>query len=187
MDLIHDTLPTWDITKYTINPDGSLDVHENMDFYKLDFHIPTLPFKLNVVNGNFNADTIGLKSLVNMPHTVNGNFSISSNYISSLEGCPTKINGNFDFADNDVRSLPPNLEVIVSGAINIERNKFPDIFKKPLCDDINSFDDDVDEYDYEAIGLIFKYQRHYEVWSEDGSLNVDNYHTLIQEIKDGLR
>ena len=69
---IHDICEKYDITNYTINPDGSIDV-----------------------DGNVNLSYMGLTKIPIKFNKVSGYFDCSYNFITSLEGCPREVVGNF--------------------------------------------------------------------------------------------
>ncbi len=169
-----------DISKYTINSDGSIDVDQNViiDFNRVD----GLPHKFNIINGDFITDHNELTNMDNMPNIVNGDFSIAINNITSLEGCPKYIKGDFSFNNNYGLSSTyvGNYDVIVDGEFFAYDCGFEDEFEKVI---INQEDGQTEN---EKLRIIFKYQRHFEIWVKSESLKIDNFNDLLQEINDGL-
>ena len=92
--------------KHAINSDGSVDIHENVKVtghscekrYKSLFPMSVLPFKFNVVQGDFIANSNELESLVNFPKRVEGKLHIPAvGPLMDLEGCPEYVGGDFSF------------------------------------------------------------------------------------------
>jgi len=91
-----------DIMDYTINPDGSIDVDDNV--FLLD-DLKRLPVKFNKINGWFNCSYNKLKSLEGSPLEVSGNFSCHSNELTSFEYSPKIIRGYFNCNSNNIKSF----------------------------------------------------------------------------------
>jgi hypothetical protein len=187
-----------EITNYTINSDGSVDIQGDIsiDSETMDNQLQ-FPIKLNIVDGNMIIQNAGITSLINMPHTVNGNFQASNCDLISLEGCPKIIKGDFDFTNNSVSSFwVGNYDVYVGGDIYTSSNDFKpfNIFMQFLCG-FNEEDYDDDPYndwgdvecDVEVAKVILSYQRHFEIWDTPETLNEKNFKELIDEFNDGLR
>ena len=92
--------------KHTINSDGSIDIHERVEVsrhtckevYKSLFPLTVLPFKFNVVQGDFIAHSNELESLVNFPKRVEGKLHMPCvGPLTDLEGCPEYVGGDFSF------------------------------------------------------------------------------------------
>ena len=176
----------YNITKYLINLDGSIDINQNVNINYA--RIKELPIKINEVNGDFEINNCMLKSLVNMPNTINGDFSVRQNSLRSLEGCPRIVTGDFDIEGNYLTSTyVGDYDVLIKGeVIYLHNNEFSRSFLNEI-ENINELYEDTGMYDISVVKLIFKYQRHFEIWDNDHeSLNKKNYYELIAEIKDGL-
>lgn len=169
-----------DISKYTINSDGSLDVHQDViiDFNRVD----GLPYKFNVINGDFTSDHNELTNMDNMPVTVNGDFSIATNDITSLEGCPRYIKGDFSFNNNFGLSSTyvGDYDVIVDGDFFVYDTGLPQEF----MDEVENSDNG--QSDTNKLRMIFKYQRHFNIWNADNTLDIPCFQELLDEINDGL-
>ena len=99
---IHDICEKYDITNYTINPDGSIDVHNSVD---LNGKVLTkIPIKFNNVYGNFDCSYNNLTSLENSPKWIKVSFFCIENSLTSLEGCPIS-DMHYYFGDNPLESL----------------------------------------------------------------------------------
>jgi hypothetical protein len=88
----------YDITNYTINEDGSIDVdgYVNLSHKKLT----ELPLKFRNVSGDFYCSYNQLNSLEGSPQSVGGTFYCNHNQLISLDGCPKSIGRHF-FCDNN--------------------------------------------------------------------------------------
>ena len=71
-----------------------------------------LPFKFNVVSGDFTFEDNKLTSLEGAPQKVGGSFSCAGNKLTSLEGGPKEVPGYFfcydnpgNFTEEDVRKV----------------------------------------------------------------------------------
>jgi len=113
----------YNIGNYKFNPDGTLDVFENV--YLVSKHLTELPFNFGKIFGFFDCSHNFLTSLKGFPEIVNGDFDCSFNSLTSLEGSPKIVNGDFDCYNNDLTSLNGlNLDGI-SGKIILKSN--PDL------------------------------------------------------------
>jgi len=179
------------IYNYTINSDGSIDVIGHVDLSNSSLN--KIPIKFNKVSGDFNCMRNNLKSLVNAPIQVGGSFSCRENKIKSLMGSPRTVGGNFICSDNKITDLNgapgeiggqfiafhTNLKSTYSGETDIVSNG--DIYingnlalEKKITENLKH------------IKLILKYQRHFFIWNDDHTLNVDNFNDLLADINDGL-
>lgn len=183
IDAIQEWCTEYGIKKYDINSDGTINIHENVHL----FDVP--PVKINIVNGHLSANRIGFNSFENMPNIVNGNFSISNNYLTSLNGCPRYIDGDFHFSNNNLKTLKvDDYDVIVKGEIKCNHNNFPLEFLRLVSGyNMNQDGYPIGEivYNSDLLRMILKYQRHYEIWNDNG-LNKNNFLEFLDEVKDGL-
>lgn len=74
----------YNIKKYTINDDGTVDVDGDVDLFNNG--LTELPFKFGKVTGYFNCGLNKLTSLVGSPKYVGGYFSCYNNKLKTLEG-----------------------------------------------------------------------------------------------------
>ncbi|MCK9471983.1 MAG: hypothetical protein M0Q88_09555 [Bacilli bacterium] len=93
----------YNITNYTINNDGSIDVDGNV--YLKRNNLRELPLKFRNVVGNFYCSNNQLTSLEGAPKSVGGFFDCRNNQLTSLVGCPQYIGGGFYCRDNKLTSL----------------------------------------------------------------------------------
>ena len=93
----------YNITNYTINIDGSIDVDGNVNLsYK---NLTKLPLTFNKVSGNFYCYINELITLKGSPKEVFGHFSCSQNRLTLLEGGPAKVGGGFYCSFNKLTTL----------------------------------------------------------------------------------
>ena len=100
---IHSICKIYGIRNYTINSDGSIDVHDDVNLFNKK--LVKLPLNFNVVSGYFNCPQNKLTSLEGCPKEVGGSFYCYNNKLTSLEHCPKKINGDFYCSYNKLISL----------------------------------------------------------------------------------
>jgi len=91
------------ITKYTWNPDGSLNVKGNIDLSNKNLKV--IPFKFKEVDGWFSCNNNQLTSLEGAPTKVGGGFYCSCNQLTSLEDAPIEVAGDFYCINNQLKSL----------------------------------------------------------------------------------
>lgn len=111
----------WNIRKFTINDDYSIDVIGDV-FFGSPIESGELPLKFRNVEGNFYCSSIGLTTLKGCPNNITGYFDCSSNRLTSLEYSPNFIGDDFLFYNNQISSFDyfPNH---INGNIICLRNK----------------------------------------------------------------
>lgn len=100
---IHNLCSFYNISKYTINDDGSIDVDDNV--YLSENRLDRIPIKFNKVSGYFDCGENNLTSLENCPNEVGGDFYCFDNKLESLEFGPSIVNGNYFCNDNELTTL----------------------------------------------------------------------------------
>ena len=100
---IHNWCDRYDITNYTINDDGSIDVNGNVNLFNTN--ISELPISFNKVSGDFSCESSRLTDLKGSPEKIGGYFHCGYNYLTTLEGCPKIIKEHFDASGNELTSL----------------------------------------------------------------------------------
>jgi hypothetical protein len=83
------------LENYTINPDGSIDVDDDVDLWRKLGDMEKLPVKFGKVYGYFRCNNKKLTTLEGCPNYVDGYFSCDKNKLTTLEGCPKYIGGDF--------------------------------------------------------------------------------------------
>jgi len=213
-DHIDSICTEYKIKNYTINSDGSIDVDGDVKITNM--HYTHLPLRFNIVSGDFYCSVGragSLTSLVGSPHSVGGNFICTHNQLTSLVGGPVTVNGFYYCYNNKLTSLEGG-PLAVGSAFECSENRLstllgiPDVIGGHLdcahnnlistysgdidieVDDVIYITNDnlprllVDNMGY--IKLVLKYQRHFEIWNTDLTLNEENFQILLDEIKDGL-
>ncbi len=100
---IHDICKIYLISKYTINPDGSIDVDGNVSIE--NGRLEKLLLKFNKVTGYFSCSWENLTTLEGCPKEIGGDFYCSYNKLKTLEHSPLIIGGHFYCLDNPLESL----------------------------------------------------------------------------------
>ena len=110
-DLFHNIIRYGISNNYTINPDGSIDVDNNVSFTHDFFYMRSsdrltkLPIKFNKVTGDFVCRNNQLTSLEDSPKEVGGDFVCRDSQLTSLQGGPQSVDGDFICRDNQLTSL----------------------------------------------------------------------------------
>ena len=92
----------YNITKYTINDDYSIDVDGHVDL--ANKNLTKIPIRFNKVTGYFSCVGNQLVDLENAPRRVERNFMCQHQYqgsFISLKGAPDYVGFRFDFNDNE--------------------------------------------------------------------------------------
>ena len=100
---IHDICNKYNITNYSINPDGSIDVDGNVNLIKMN--LSEIPLKFNKVSGYFNCSYNKLKSLKGSPKEVGSFFTCYGNNLNDLKYVPNRIGSWFDCSVNNLKNL----------------------------------------------------------------------------------
>lgn len=126
----HDHIPDicrwYNIRNYTINFDGTIDVHTTVDLSYST--LKKLPLKFNKVYGDFICAITQLTTLEGCPKYVKGNFNCSNNELKSLEYCPEYVGGDFDCRHNLILSLK-HLSKYIGGSLDCSKNYNIDSFE----------------------------------------------------------
>ena len=93
----------YNIKKYTINLDGSIDVDGDVNLCNLNKE--KLPIKFNKVKSYFDVSNSGLKTLEGFPKEVGDDILIYNNQLTSLVGLPEKTNHIIHCGYNQLTSL----------------------------------------------------------------------------------
>jgi len=95
---IEDICKQYNISSYSINTDGSIDVDGNVELSNKK--LTKLPLRFRNVSGYFDCEYNLLTSLEGCPNSVGGFFDCSGNQLTSLVGCPEIIGAGF-FCNNN--------------------------------------------------------------------------------------
>lgn len=191
-DRIDSICEKYNITDYTINSDGSIDSNQHIDF--VPFLITEIPLTFRNVYGSFYCNSTEITSLVGCPILVKGDFFCGYSNLTSLVGAPATIGGNFSCVKTDITNLVGFPAKVGKTFTCIGNNLMTSTYAgdiDPEIGNINSFTmnkklpDSIQE-NQEFITTILAYQRHFEIWNNDLTLNEENFTILLDEIKDGL-
>lgn len=100
------------------NLNGTIDYYGNV--YMCSMALSHIPFKFNIVRGNFNCAHNSLTTLEGAPWRVDGFFRCSCNELCTLDGCPL-YTGGFDCNNNKLVSLKHG-PIKVNGSYIISHN-----------------------------------------------------------------
>jgi hypothetical protein len=127
----------------------------------------------------FTCNRIGLTTLEGAPSYVGKSFSCHSNKLTDLKGGPKYVGARFDCSSNPLTTLAYFPEEVKGWVICFNTwhpNMLPKVYnklrlglKKPQKD------------------IFFKYMHKYEVYDQNGELDLEMYNALIDDIQDGLR
>ena len=113
---------------YTINPDGTVDVDDEVSFR--GGNMGSLPVRFGIVNGNFYCNSMGLETLEGCPKYVSGDFVFDNNKLTDLKGGPEKVDGVFNCEDNELTSLEGSAKYI-GKRFYCSYNKLTDLVGSP--------------------------------------------------------
>jgi hypothetical protein len=194
----------YNISNYTINPDGSIDVDGNVRL--CNKNLTSLPLKFCNVVGDFQCSQNRLTSLEGCPTKVGGNFYCEENQLTSLKYCPIVGGGHINCRDNYLTSLEHCTKECFNGFL-CDNNELTSLEFCPtevgdkFCIDDNDLTqgfwvlwdvlwNGIDDIDVEY-GLVtdeqlifLRYQHYYQVWTPEFS--EENMQLLIDDIKEGL-
>jgi len=200
------------IKKYTINPDGTVDVDGDIDLSFKD--LAKLPLKFGDVTGDFTCHANFLTTLDGCPKSVGGIFNCCSNNLISLEECPQSVGGDFYCSNNQLTSLEFSPKSVggdfycnynqlttlefspksVGGDFDCADNKlkdmygFPDFFDNEVYYGDNPVDEILDLfYDDKRLGKAINFLNEYGVIQQDGKVVIldrleEVFHTLNMRI-----
>jgi hypothetical protein len=88
---VHAICKRYNIKKYYINPDFSINVIDRVRLYSKS--LMYIPLKFNIVYGDFCINDNDLRSFEGCPEEVHGNFFADDNKIRTMEYFPKVITG----------------------------------------------------------------------------------------------
>ncbi len=202
---IHEICRKYEIENYTINSDGSIDIHDYFTIYNSD-KLP--PLKFNKIELSFALSDVKLETLENLPKYVGGFYDVSYNKLTSLEGFPLEVGTDIDVSENKLT----NLEGIVSevnGDLACESNKITTLKGFPMVIHGNlvlrnnpikvidssievggdiylygtEFDDRIKEIENEQdkLKILFEHGVDYDIFRKDGSINDSRLEGLFKD------
>lgn len=212
INIITDFCTSYEIEKYTITADGSIDVYGDVNISGSIFESGKIPIDFNMVTGHFWCHHSNLTTLVGSPRVVGKSFQCQHNSLTNLVGSPTKINSIFSCYENQLTSLIGGPKYVnrgyhayrnqltslegcaeyIGGSLMVNSNPSLNNTYCPSCDIelIGFLERNNTQIPKELTPtlerIILSYQRHFEIWNDDLTLNMDNLNVLLSEIEDGL-
>ena len=116
------------IKNYTINPDGLVDVDDDVELYNKG--LTKLPLKFGKVTGNFDCSYNQLITLEGSPISVDGGFYCYNNKLTTLEGGPREVGGDFKCGYNQLTTLEGS-PISVDGDFYCYNNKLTTLEGSP--------------------------------------------------------
>lgn len=116
-DQIDQVCAQYNITKYIINNDGTIDVNQNISISHRG--LTQLPFRINKMVGYLDCSNNELTTLEGCPYDIYGAFHCNNNQITSLAFCPTIVCGGFLYVDRN--PLPDDFYAL-HNSLNIEED-----------------------------------------------------------------
>lgn len=196
---------SYNIRNYSINQDGSIDVDGNVNLFRRN--LIELPLQFGIVTGSFKCVDNTLTSLNGSPKNVLGDFDCSHNLITSLVGGPVAVGGDYCIGANNLPNLvgcphrvgghlyiegsilstySGNVDIEVGGLVYYNSSHLYEDYMLGNCCIRPSLPVPITD-NIKHIKLIVKYQRYFQIWNEDLSLNEENFEILKYEIEDGLK
>jgi hypothetical protein len=178
--------------------------------------LTSLKYSPNFVGGNFDCSQNQLTNLIGCATEVGRDLVCKMNKLRSLEGSPKEFYGRFNCSYNKLNDFTGVSEEFKGEMYansnylkNIKGfNHFDGIlFIDPTASSINAGNVDYKDmkieirlqskhgYEFMArplldhhkyLNLILKFQRHYEIWTDDDQLRLDYFQMLIEDLQDGL-
>lgn len=164
------------IFEYSITSDGLVDVPGNVNISGKG--LTEIPIKFGRVNGSFYCQNNNLTTLIGSPTYIGADLICYKNRLTNLVGAPNTIVGYTDVSNNR------GLITTYSGDTDIDLGTGSEIHY-PVYIEWHLLPSQIQAHQ-EHIRLILKYQRHFFIWEDDFTLNIDNFNDLISEIKEGL-
>lgn len=116
------------MSNFSINHEGSIDVHGDVNIRYMD--LERIPLTFGRVNGDFDCSGINLKSLKGAPAFVQHDFRCDNNLLTSLEYGPTYVGGDYNCSSNKLENLS-GCSTIVGRDLNCRHNKLKTLHGSP--------------------------------------------------------
>lgn len=132
VDTLYRTYGLWP-DEVTHNPDGTIDYGANLNLKKsLNGKIP---FKFNVVHGNFYCSNCGLTTLEGAPRVIEGSFHCSYNKLRDLKHMPQRIDREIVLYKNELTSLEGLNIKVANDGFDCSHNKLKSLKGSPeICE-----------------------------------------------------
>ena len=169
----------YNISYYTINDDGSIDVDDHVSFMNLG--LTELPLKFNKVSGDFYCSKNKLTTLKGSPIEVGESFRCSYNELTSLEFAPQSVGEDFKCTDNkltDLKGCPKFIRGDFFCTINniTDLKEFPDNMKGGIYLLSNPIDSISRSMDIDFVRAFNSYKV-----LQDGVINLNRLKYLMEQ------
>lgn len=196
----------YNIKNYTINGDYSVDVDGDVNM--VSRNMSEIPIKFNNVNGSFYINGNYITSLKGCPKHITGTFNCSNNKLQSLNfgpeyvgvnfisyknsltdvyHCPKYIGEGIDISNNKLTTLA-GLPDTINGYFQVYKNDIVDLIDAPTT--LKNIDIDISHNNL-PMGIIenetyikdiLKYQKEYNIWNSDRTLNIPRFNLMMNDI-----
>jgi hypothetical protein len=194
----------YNIRNYSINGDGNVDVDGNVNLFRRN--LTELPVQFGTVTGHFNSVDNALTSLdgspknvlrnfdcshdlitslVGGPVAVGGDYCIGANNLPNLVGCPHRVGGHLYIEGSMLSTYSGNVDIEVGGLVYYNSSHLYEDYMLGNCYIRPSLPVPIID-NMKHIKLIVKYQRYFQIWNENLTLNTENFNDLLAEIDEGL-
>jgi len=113
IEMIEKMCKNHNVVEYSINPDMSIDIYQNLQI-PYNRNLTSLPnFNINTVHENASVRKNMLTNLINSPNSVCGNFWADYNMLTSIEGMPKFIGGNLHIEYNQLLINEENFKILM--------------------------------------------------------------------------
>ncbi len=180
---IIDICTKYNIKKYTINSDGSIDV--NGGVYLNNKGLTEIPLKFNRVSGDFDCEDNQLTSLIGSPSYVGGYFDCEDNQLTSLIGSPSYVGGSFSCGNNQLTSLKGS-PIIIGGYSHFCNNPICVVdtsveIKGEVFIMDTKFDNKIKQLSQEERRILFEHGIDYMIFKPDGTINDFRLQSLFND------
>ena len=204
---IHRLCREYNIKKYSINSDGSIDVNGNV--FITNTNLTKLPLKFNKVSGIFDCSDNLLTTLEDCPKEVGSDFNCVYNNLETLKGGPEFVYGYYKCSGNKLESLkysPLRIEkslfcennniktlegfpMIIKWSLNLRKNPISIIDESikvgaTIYLENTNIDEDIQKLSNLWKQLVFEHGVEYDIYDKDGLLNRNRLLKLLKDFKE---
>lgn len=177
---IHYLCYKYDIKKYHINSDLSIDVYD--DVYLNGKDLTKIPIKFNIIYGTFSISNNFITSLKNSPNTVFGEFFASNCILTSLEYCPLYVERTFDLFNNNITEVTDS-PIFIGGSFELTLNIIEKINLKKSCEIGGKLYISyiLGDYIQKYKKMIFEHGYDYGIFNDNGTINDTKIKMMLRD------
>ena len=170
----------YDIKKYHINSDLSIDVYNDVNLSGKD--LTRIPIKFNVVYGSFSISGNFITSLKNAPNTIFGCFFVGNCRLTSLEYCPLYIENVFDLFNNNITEIT-NVPIFIGGSFDLTLNTINRIDLINNCEISGKIYSNgiLVKYIQKHRRMIFEHGYDYDIFNDNGTINDNKFKMMLRD------